>query len=456
MNGRLTVISLGEKPESKTLGLFSREGYTISDVGDQDVWGRALPVADILVIHCGKDHFEEGRRLLGKLRQKDEGVPIIFLTGMNQVHEAVEIMKMGAFDYLQTPPDNEKLKLSLSRALQNSHLTKRVRLLESQVGWDERLDDIVGHSPQMREVFQMIQTVAKSTATVLIMGESGTGKELVAKAIHRHSDRGHNKFIDINCGAIPRELLENELFGHEKGSFTGADRQYIGSCERATGGTLFLDEVSEMDPTLQVKLLRVLQERNIMRIGGSEKINIDIRIIAATNRDLKEEIKKGTFREDLYYRLNVVPMTIHPLRERREDIPPLAQYFLEKYSKENAKKFKGFAPEALESLINYDWPGNVRELENNIERIVVLNEDTRVKQSYLPRFIVTSDRKASLDGVLLDEIYQKIVPLEQVEQYAIENALKKCQGDVIASAKKLQIGQATLYRKIKKYGIQQD
>ncbi len=455
MSTRALVISLHEKLDRKIESLLSKEECEVQEI-EQAALKQALPPSDMIVLNCGNVDFETGHSLLSKIKSHDDGVPILFLTNQGEVSHVVEAMRAGAFDYFQLPPDPEKFRLSVRRAVKAAEITKRMRLLESQVGWEGRLDDIVGVSSQMQEIFQMIQTVAKSNATVLIMGESGTGKELVAKALHKYSDRVQNKFIDMNCGAIPKELLENELFGHERGSFTGADRQYIGSCERAHGGTLFLDEIGEMDLSLQVKLLRVLQERTIARIGGSEKVSIDIRIIAATNKDLRAQVEKGTFREDLYYRLNVVPIFVPPLRLRREDIPLLAQFFLEKYSKENKKKFKGFAPEALEVLLSYDWPGNVRELENNIERVVVLHEDSRVRLNHLPRFIMNVEKKGVTEVEGWDPNAQKIIPLKQVEQYAIENALRRCMGDVLTAARKLGIGQATLYRKIKKYGIKAD
>jgi len=453
MSARVLVISFREKLDKKILGLLSKEGADAREMTRDDLRQQPIPSADVVVLNCGGDAAQAGIDVLAQLKTKSENLPIIFLSKVTGVDQAVEVMKGGAYDYFQIPPNPEKLKLAVDRALRASEAARRMSLLESQVGWEDRLDDIVGISPQMQEIFQMVKTVARSNATALIMGESGTGKELIAKAIHRHSERAQNKFIDINCGAIPKELLENELFGHERGAFTGADRQYIGSCERAHGGTLFLDEVSEMDPSLQVKLLRVLQERTISRIGGTEKINIDIRVIAATNKDLRAEVDKGTFREDLYYRLNVVPINLPPLRQRRTDIPPLAQYFLEKYAKENDKRFRGFTPEALEALVQYDWPGNVRELENNIERVVVLHDDSRVKPNYLPRFIVNAEKKADVESGEWEQGFQKILPLKLVEQYAIESAIKRCMGDVLTAAKKLGIGQATLYRKIKKYGI---
>jgi DNA-binding NtrC family response regulator len=457
MSARIQVVSLKEALDKKLLAVLSKEAGEVIEVS---VTGGEIkvpaPLPDVILLNCGEENFVTGLDAIRQVRSWGDGTPILFLTKIENVERAVEIMKMGVFDYFVTPVAPEKLRDSVLKAIKSSEMNRRITVLESQVGWEDRLDDIVGVSPQMQEIFQMVKTVARSNATVLVMGESGTGKELIAKAIHRHSERATHRFIDINCGAIPKDLLENELFGHERGAFTGADRQYIGSCERAQHGTLFLDEVSEMEPSLQVKLLRVLQERSIVRIGGSEKINIDLRIVAATNKDLVSEVEKGRFREDLYYRLNVVPVTLPPLRQRRQDIPPLAQFFLEKYAKENGKKFKTFTAEALDALVHYDWPGNVRELENNMERVIVLHDDIRVQTSHLPRFIQNSEKKEGVEPSETDSGYQKIMPLKVVEHYAIESAVKRCMGDVILAAKKLGIGQATLYRKIKKYGIKTD
>ena len=453
MSSRVLALSFGEKIDRKLVNLLMKEKCDVQEMSREDLRKQPIPTSDVILIHCAKESFDVGNEMMGQIQSRHEGIPVIFLARELDIDHAVEIMKRGAFDYFQIPAEPEKFRLSVLRALKNSETTRRLKLLESQVGWEDHLDEIVGVSPQMHEVFQMVKTVARSNATVLIMGESGTGKELIAKAIHRYSERAKKKFIDINCGAIPKELLENELFGHERGSFTGADRQYAGSCERADGGTIFLDEIGEMSPELQVKLLRVLQERSITRIGGTTKINIDIRVIAATNKELQAEVKKGAFREDLYYRLNVVPIQLPPLRDRREDILPLAQFFLEKFAKENVKKFKGFAPEAMDALVNYDWPGNVRELENHMERVVVLHDDSRVRVNHLPRFITNAEKQPESEVPNWDPTYQKIIPLDLVERYAIESAVKKCMGDVVTASKKLGIGQATLYRKIKRYNI---
>lgn len=429
---------------------------TVVPLKRHDWQAQGLSVDCIVLAFDGED-TDGCSKILGKIRAMDDNLPVIVIARSKALENAVSAMKAGAFDYLSYPIDAEKLKHSVVNATRLFGLTKRVFLLESQMGWRAAFDDIVGHSAAMQEIFGMIGMVAKSNATVLITGESGTGKELVAQAIHRHSPRKRNAFIDINCGAIPRELLENELFGHERGAYTGADKRYTGSCERADNGTLFLDEISEMDPLLQVKLLRFLQERSFTRIGGNDPIKVDVRIVAATNRNILLEVQEGRFREDLYYRLNVVPIHIPSLRERREDIPLLAKHFLDKYTSKNEKIFLDFAPQAMEALVGYSWPGNVRELENVIERVVVLNNDSRVKFAHLPPFVQQS--KSLGDAPQLSEISaspiigQKIFPLELVEKYAIEAALKKCMGSVADAAQKLKVGQATLYRKIKQYGL---
>lgn len=419
-------------------------------------WHLKASAADCGVIVMDGPDASGCDRLIKGFHSVDDNMPVIVLTRSKSPESAVAAMKAGAFDYIFYPVDEEKLSTVLQNALKMYDLTKRVYFLESQMGWNGGLEGIVGQSQQMHEIFNMIKMVAKSNATVLITGDSGTGKELVAKAIHNLSDRNKKRFLDINCGAIPRELLENELFGHEKGAYTGADKRYLGSCERATEGTLFLDEISEMDPLLQVKLLRFLQERSFTRIGGNEMIYVDVRIIAATNRDIPKQVETGGFREDLFYRLNVVPIHIPPLRERRDDIPFLAKHFLDKYTTKNDKIFLDFAPQAMEALMAYGWPGNVRELENIVERVVVLNNDSRVKVQHLPPQIqktaetrpasMVEPSMAPLDG-------QRILPLEMVEKYAIEVALKRCLGNVSEAARKLKIGQATLYRKIKQYDL---
>jgi len=455
----ILVLHDGRELSDRVAGVLDGAGHKVSTFQTrQRGWDGHLGGIDCGLVVLDGDDASGAPGLVERMRSVDDNLPVIVVARSKSLQDAVGAMKAGAYDYLTMPVDEEKLRHAIGNAIRLYSLTKRVFLLENQMGWREGLDDMVGASPQMQEIFSMITMVAKSNATVLITGESGTGKELVAKAIHNHSPRKSRTFLDINCGAIPRELLENELFGHERGSYTGADKRYIGSCERADKGTLFLDEISEMDPMLQVKLLRFLQERSFTRIGGNDPIRVDVRIVAATNRDMDGEVSQNRFREDLYYRLNVVPINLPPLRERPEDIPLLAKHFLDKYSTRNEKIFLDFSPQSMDMLLAYDWPGNIRELENIVERVVVLHNDSRVKPAHLPRNLQEYKGARPVAPVQLEPSLApldsaRIIPLELVEKYAIENALKRCLGNVSEAARKLKIGQATMYRKIKQYGL---
>ncbi len=410
---------------------------------------------DVVLLSLDAKDIEATAVRLLELRQIHDDLPFIVVSPSESWEPAVTLMKVGVNDYFPYPFSKDKLKRAVLQQIRLYRLTRRVFLTEKSGDIVSPFESMIGKSDTMQEIFRVILAVAKSNATVLITGESGTGKELVAKAIHRRSERAGHRFIDLNCGAIPKDLLENELFGHEKGSFTGAHARYQGSFEAAHQGSLFLDEISEMDPMLQVKLLRVLQERSFMRIGGNEKISVDVRIIAATNRNLPEEIRSGRFREDLFYRLNVVNVILAPLRERRDDIPLMAQHFLQYYSTKNSRIFIDFATDAMEALINYDWPGNVRELENTLERIVVLHNASQVKLKFLPKNIQKVNRAISYskESPLASE-EGRIIPLDDLEKRAIELALLQFRGNISIAAKKLKIGQATLYRKVKKFGIQ--
>jgi DNA-binding NtrC family response regulator len=456
-NAKVVFFSDSPKASDQIISGLKQSDWQFKSLGLDDLM-TVLPLEDPDCVILHLDNSEKSAQgFISEIHGYDDNVPVIVISEKSEIEDAVLMMKEGAYDFFSASIDVEKIIISINNAIRLYKLTKRVYLLEQQAGWKGKFDDIVGHSAKMQEVFQLISMVAKSNATVLILGESGTGKELVAKAIHRHSARAKKSFIDINCGAIPRELLENELFGHEKGSYTGADRRYIGSCERAHKGTLFLDEICEMEQALQVKLLRLLQERDLSRVGGTEKISVDLRFIAATNRDILESVNKGEFREDLYYRLNVIPIQIPPLRARTEDILLIANYFLEKLSTKNEKMFVDIAPDAAQCMLQYDWPGNVRELENFIERIVVLNNDSQVKLKHFPPNMLEASKKMSRQEKSVSPMHvgtsQKVIPLELVEKYAIEAALDKCCGNVGETAKQLQIGQATLYRKIKQFGL---
>jgi DNA-binding NtrC family response regulator len=326
----------------------------------------------------------DGLEVLQQIKALDEQLEVVLVTAVKTVRTAVAAMKLGAFDYLTKPFDEEEVLAVIRRALGRRALEREVLFLRSELARQRDFDAIVGQAPEMRRLHQLIAQVGRTTATVLITGETGTGKELVARAIHRASPRREHPFVPVNPAAIPESLLESELFGHERGAFTGAHQRKLGRLELAQGGTLFLDEIGALRADLQVKLLRVLQEREIERVGGGRPIKVDVRVVAATNADLKKAVAEQAFREDLYYRLNVVPLSVPPLRERREDVPVLARHFVRKYSLEFKKPPAALSPEALEVLEAYPWPGNVRELENVIERCVALGEGPVIERRDLP------------------------------------------------------------------------
>ncbi|MDO8519945.1 MAG: sigma-54 dependent transcriptional regulator [Deltaproteobacteria bacterium] len=457
MTEKILISGGWEKGIEEVRSGLKKEGYKVVSPDFADLLPAFKKEKPEMVALCvSAESLAGAAKKIFEIKQVNDAVPIVVFSDNEGWEGVVALMKAGVADYAKLPLGKEKLKKLVTHHLKLYELARKVYFGESDQDSVVPFHGMVGRSERMQENFRMIQAVAKSNATVLITGESGTGKELVAKAIHRLSDRQNGRFVDLNCGAIPRELLENELFGHEKGAFTGAHKRYNGSFEAAHRGTLFLDEISEMDPMLQVKLLRVLQERSFSRIGGTEKIDVDVRIIAATNRNLADSIEKGQFREDLFYRLNVVNVPIPSLRERREDIPLLAAHFLEFYSAKNSRIFLDFSNDALEALINYEWPGNVRELENTIERIVVLHNDSQVKLKYLPRPIQKVNRQIGFSELsTISGTENRVVPLDDLERQAIEMAMMKFQGNIAIVARKLKIGQATLYRKVKKYGLEQ-
>ena len=393
-----------------------------------------------------------GLEALESIKDFNPAIPVTIMTAYSTVDTAVEALKKGAYDYLTKPLDFDKLRLTLERAMEHTRLKEENRLLKENLEKHFDMQNIIGRSPAMANLLETVAHVAPSEATVMIAGASGTGKELIAGAIHFNSPRKDGPFVKINCAAITETLLESELFGHEKGAFTGADRRKEGRFNQANGGSLFLDEVSEMSLTMQVKLLRVLQERELTRVGGEKVIKVDVRVIAATNKNLVDLITKGLFREDLYYRLNVVSLEIPSLRERREDIPLLAQHFLEMFASKNRKEIKGFTPRAMDQLIRYDWPGNVRELMNAVERGVVLalaeyldNEDLTIIQS-------PSQQPAEILPVIDDK--DNDMTLEQVEKDTILRTLENTSGNKSMAARRLGITRKTLHKKLKDYGVQ--
>lgn len=365
--------------------LLSEEGYQVITADDARKGLELLQENDLdVVITDMKMPGIDGMEFMERVRLRTPDLPVIMMTAFGSVEKAVEAMRKGAFDYILKPFKNEELKLTISKAIDHYHLIRQNRLFARELQGKYHFGNIIGKSAQMKRIFELIEKVAPTKATVLITGDSGTGKELIARAIHYNSPRKNQPFISINCGALPETLLESELFGHEKGAFSGAVSQRKGRFELAHEGTLFLDEISEMSTPLQVKLLRVLQEMEFERVGGTQTIKVDVRVVAASNRNLKEEAEAGRFRSDLYYRLNVVHVYLPPLRERLDDLTLLVNHFLAKYAKENEQEPIGLSPGAMERLLEYQWPGNVRELENVIERAIILSDRHQIQVKDLP------------------------------------------------------------------------
>ena len=388
-------------------------------------------------------HVEEGFAALAEMLSADPFIKVIIITGRGEKEHALKAVGDGAYDFLYKPVEIDELKVVLKRAFYIAALEREHHFLQRHIG-EEGFQGMLGGSPQMQEVFATVRKVATTEAPVLIVGESGTGKELVAQAIHRLSPRKEGPFIVINCGAIPETLLESELFGHEKGAFTGAHIQRKGRIEAARGGTLFLDEIGELSLALQVKLLRYLQEQVIERIGGREQIRVDARVITATNRDLKQAMKAGNFREDLYFRLAVVSIEMPLLRDREEDVFVLAKSFLNRYAEEAKRKITGFTSQAMRAIENYSWPGNVRELENRIKRAVIMAEGTRITPADLELGIHHAK----------DEYLNLKEAREAMEKELIQKALARTKDNVTRAAEALGISRPTLYEMMEKLGIE--
>ncbi|WP_027178438.1 sigma-54-dependent transcriptional regulator [Maridesulfovibrio bastinii] len=397
-----------------------------------------------------------GIEALSRIKEINPSIPVIIMTAYSSVDTAVEAMKIGAYDYLTKPLNFDELKLTLERALEHMNLIEENKNLKERIS-KEGASGIIGRSEPVKKLLEMVKTVAETEATVLILGESGTGKELFAKAIHSESNRKNAKLVTVNCAALTDTLLESELFGHEKGSFTGADKKRDGRFVQADHGTLFLDEVGEIPMPMQSKLLRALQEGEIQRVGSDEILKVDVRIIAATNRDLQEEARKGNFREDLYYRLNVVSLKIPALADRPEDIPLLASFFLSKFAERNRKKIKGFTPGAMDKLNHYKWPGNVRELENAVERAVILTAGEYISEKDLPPTIVDGledNEKPAVEAGSEASSHVGGKPLYEIEKIAIRETLAETGWNKSEAARILNITRTTLDNKIKKYGIE--
>ncbi len=434
--------------------LISGWGYAVSEADDgSTAVEKVKDTAFDLVLMDVRMVKVSGLEALDLIKSYNPAIPVIIMTAYSSVETAVAALKQGAHDYLTKPLDFDKLRLTLDRAMEHTRLKQENRLLRESLGQQFDSQNIIGKSSSMLRLLETVAQVAPSEATVLISGESGTGKELIAGALHFNSLRKNGAFVKINCAAITETLLESELFGHEKGAFTGADRRKEGRFSQAHGGTLFLDEVSEMSLMMQVKLLRALQEREFNRVGGETTIQVDVRVIAATNKNLLEQINEGAFREDLYYRLNVVELQVPPLKARKEDIPLLAQHFLEMFATKNRKTIKGFTPRAMDNLIRYDWPGNVRELMNAVERGVVLARSNYLDAVDFP-FMKVASTQTDTDFAKPTELFvQGAVPLDEVEKAAILNTLEAAGGNKSEAARRLGITRKTLHKKLKAYGV---
>lgn len=428
--------------------LIGSWGYDISEADDgsvavNEVQKRAfdLILMDIRMLNVS------GIEALDQIKVINPAIPVIIMTAYASVETAVQALKKGAYDYLTKPLDFDELKIAIARATEHTRLKKENEYLKERLGEGFDRRSVIGQSPAMVKLLDTVSQVAPTEATILITGESGTGKEMIANAVHYNSSRAGAPFIKINCAALTETLLESELFGHEKGAFTGADRRREGKFRQADGGSIFLDEVSEMSPSMQVKLLRVLQEREITRVGGSEVLKINVRVIAASNKDLKKEMEKGTFREDLFYRLSVVVLQMPPLRERKEDIPLLAQHFLGLFAERNSKNIKGFTPQAMEKLLRYAWPGNVRELMNAVERAVVLSRTEYLDADELS-LLMADD---AVDEKITQRSLPENIPLEEMERRTILEALNATGGNKSEAARRLGITRKTLRSKLEKY-----
>jgi DNA-binding NtrC family response regulator len=440
VKGRVLVVDDERLQRDILQTILESEGYETSAAanGRQALQAAAAGPFDVVLTDLKMPDLN-GLQLLAELQQAHPGLDVVFMTAHGTIDSAVEAMRRGAFDYLTKPLEKDELLVVLRRAMERRHLVRENRLLQEQLRDRFRLDNIVGAHGSMQDVFRVVHKVAPASSTVLIYGESGTGKELVARALHQLSGRRTHPFYAVNVAALPESILEAELFGHEKGAFTGAEARKVGLFEQASGSTLFLDEVGDLKLDLQVKLLRALQEREILRVGGTARVPIDVRIVAATNQDLERAVREGRFRRDLFYRLNVIPILLPPLRERRTDIPALADHFLARYS-EGRKK--GFSPEAMRALVAYDWPGNVRELESVVERAVLLGDEALIVQADLP--LAVRAGIAAPPAVTDLDIPDGGIDLEKLEAALIQKALEKAGGNVTRAARLLGLSRRTL------------
>ncbi|MEI8355947.1 MAG: sigma-54 dependent transcriptional regulator [Deltaproteobacteria bacterium] len=452
MIGRILVVD-DEKAQREILNtILKKEGYHVVDVPGAREAQESLETEEFdLILTDLKMQGLSGMDLLELILRNDPQQCIVMMTAHGTVDSAVEAMKKGAFDYLEKPLERDNLLMTLRRAFEHITLLRENRLLQKKLAEIRCVPNIIGAHPKMKEVFRIINKIAASNSTVLIYGESGTGKELVARAIHEGSARHDKPFFAINCAAIPDSLMESELFGHEKGSFTGASSREFGLFEAAEGGTVFLDEIGELNIAMQAKLLRAIQEKEVRRVGGKVNISINVRIISATNKDLEQEIRKGSFREDLFYRLDVIRINLPPLRERGSDIVTLAEFFLKKYGVQGSIPVKGISKAALKLLMDYSWPGNVRQLESVIERGLLMTENEHVEPEDLP---VELRRDAATYGGLPFPFPPEGISFEELERDLILKAMERADWVIGKAATLLGMTYKTLQYRLEKFGIE--
>ena len=453
--GKILVVEDNDVLRSSVVQALVENGHNVSEVGDgEEATERLQEESYDVVLTDMRMPKKSGLEVLRFAKQVNDLTVAIVMTAFGTIESAVEAMKSGAYDYIQKPFELEELEVKINRALEHRRDTGVLQLLRSQTSQALEHNNIVGSSPQIRKIFEIIKKIARSNASILITGETGTGKELIASLAHYNSLRAKQSFVKVNCAALQENLLESELFGHEKGAFTSADRQRIGRFEQANGGTLFLDEIGDMSASTQAKVLRVLQEQEFERLGGMKTIKVDVRIIAATNKNLKEAIANNTFREDLYYRLNTVGIETPALRERKEDVLPLATYFARKYSDELKKTISGFSPQAVKYLTRHNWPGNIRELQNTIERAVLMAESNLIGVEDLT--LNTPKGDASSIDALGIKIPPSGIKLDDLERNTIIEALKMTNWVQKDAAELLGVSRRVLNYKVKIHNINHD
>jgi two-component system response regulator HydG len=441
---RILVVDDEVNARSALTELLRDDGYTVEAAADGfKALGKIADFSPDLVLTDLKMPGMDGIQLLGRLHEQDPELPVVVMTAFGEVETAVGAMRAGARDYLSKPINVGELSVVLSRELEQRQLRQEAGMLRARLAEKYSFENIIGNAAPMQTIFKTVSQIASSRASVLITGESGTGKELIAAAIHQRSPRAKGPFVKLHCAALAESLLESELFGHERGAFTGAQARRDGRFQQANGGTLFLDEIGEISPSVQVKLLRFLQEREFERVGGNETISVDVRVIAATNRELRKMVADGRFREDLFYRLNVINLEMPALRQRRSDVPLLAAHFLRKFTDENGKRLGGFTTDALEFLAGYAWPGNVRELENIVERAVVMAQGQQITLADLPQHLVPAQSRGGVQipGASMDEI----------ERYAITRTLEATGGATSRAAEILQMSVRKIQYKLHEY-----